>query len=165
MSATFSLSFRPALNKAGLARAEYIGYEIKKGTKTKTNEEGEIIEKPWSLLSINFEVKGVTRGSCQKVCITCGFDYDTENPLGITLTSLGYEPPTIPLVLDDEGFEVEAVEEDSEGFETTGEVDFGIEEFLETIKGKVFTAKVYRATEGREKGYWQIDAKTLTPFK
>lgn len=165
MTATFSQSFKPALNKAGFARAEYTGYEIKEGVSTKTTKDGEIIEKPWSLLSINFDVRGTARGSFQKMSITCGFNYDAENLLGVTLASLGYEPPTIKMTLDEDGFEVEAVEEDEEGFETTGEVYFGIEEFLETIKGKVFTAKVYRATEGKQKGYWQIDVKSLTLFK
>jgi hypothetical protein len=165
MTATFSQSFKPALNKAGFARAEYIGYEIKEGITKKTDKDGEIIERPWSLLSICFEVRGTARGTSQKMSITCGFNYDAENLLGVTLASLGYQPPTVEMMVDDEGFEVEAVEEDEEGFETTGEVDFGIEEFLETIKGKVFTAKVYRATEGKQKGYWQIDAKSLTPFK
>lgn len=159
---TFSPSFKPALNKSGLARCEYIGYEIKQGVSKKTDKEGEIVEKPWSLLAICFEVRGTARGTSQKMTVTTGFDYDPENALGHVLKSFGYEPPKVELTVDDEGFEVEAVEEDEDGFETSGDMDLGIEEFLETSKGKVFTAKVYKATEGKQKGYWQIDYKSLS---
>ena len=165
MTATFSQSFKPALNKSGFARAEYIGYEIKEGVTTKTDKEGEIVERPWSLLALCFEVRGTTRGSNQKMTVTCGFTYADDNALGITLKALGYTPPVVEMVLDEDGFEIEAVNEDEEGFESSEEVDFGIEEFLETIKGKVFLSKVYRATEGKQKGYWQIDYKSLALLK
>jgi hypothetical protein len=159
---TFSPSFKPALNKSGLARCEYIGYEIKKGVSSKIDKEsGEVIEKPWSLLAINFEVRGVVRGTLQKIAVTTGFDYAIDNALGIVLNAFGYEPPKVELIVDEEGFEVEAVEEDEEGFATENS-NYGIQEFLESAKQKVFTAKVYKATEGKQKGYWQIDYKTLS---
>jgi len=159
---TFSTAFKPALNKSGFARAEYMDYEIKEGISTKTNKDGEIIERPWKLLNICFEVRGAARGSFQKMNVTCGFTYSEDNTLGITLKALGYKPPVVEMMVDEEGFEVEAVTEDEEGFETTEEIDFGIEEFLEEVKGKVFLAKVYRASEGKQKGYWVLDHKTLT---
>ncbi|MBD0263218.1 MAG: hypothetical protein ICV78_10975 [Tolypothrix sp. Co-bin9] len=162
---TFSTAFKPALNKSGFARAEYIGYEVKEGTSTTTNKDGEIIERPWSFLNICFEVRGTARGSAQKMSVTCGFTYADDNALGITLKALGYEPPAVEMILDEDGFEVEAVAEDEEGFEQSEEVDFGIEEFLETIKGKVFLAKVYRGSEGKQKGYWVLDHKSLSPLQ
>jgi hypothetical protein len=161
---TFSTAFKPSTNKAGLARAEYIGYEVREGVKSKTDTNGEITERPWKLLNIIFEIRGVARGSFQKMSVTCGFTYADDNTLGITLKALGYKPPVIETIFDEEGFEIEAVQEDEEGFEVADEINFGIEEFLKEVEGKIFLAKVYRAAEGKQKGYWQIDHKTLTPM-
>lgn len=162
---TFTTAFRPALNKDGFARLQYIGYEIKKGmTKVADKKTGEIVEKEWELLCLNFDVKGVVRGTSQKVSISPSFTYDEDNFLGKTLKALGYTPPTVEMVVNDEGFEELAIDENDEGFEDVEEIDWGIEEFLDSITDKVYVGKISKATEGKRKGFWEINVETVKPF-
>jgi hypothetical protein len=153
----FTQSFQPATNKEGLARLTFIGYEAKEGTK----DDGS----PWSMFNINFLVKGKVPGTDRIIPVTTGFNYDPENLLGITLTNLGFTIPEAPTVEDDEGFETVAVDFDDEGFETSAQQQLDIMGFLNSIENNVYTARVYKATEGKRKGFWLIDASTIKLFK
>jgi hypothetical protein len=163
---TFTQGFKPALNRDGFARCEYIGYEIKSGDSEFTDKKTlQIHKREWELLSINFKVKGTVRGTDKIISITTNLKYEDDNLLGITLDLLGFKKPNSEVELDDEGFEVIATNEDDEGFEETDTIELGIEEFLDSIEGNVYIAKVAKATEGKRKGFWQIDAKTIQLFK
>lgn len=163
---TFTQGFKPALNKDGYARCEYTRYEVKSGKSKVTDQKtGEVNDREWELLSIYFQIKGAVRGTDKTISITTNLKYEVDNLLGITLNLLGFEKPDSEVELDDEGFEVVATTEDDEGFEELEHVDLGIEEFLDSIKGNVYIAKVAKATEGKQKGYWQIDARTIQLFK
>ncbi|WP_375491522.1 hypothetical protein [uncultured Nostoc sp.] len=163
---TFTQGFKPALNKEGFARCTFIDYEIKGGVKeVKDKSTGEIQNREYELLFLYFEVKSVVRGTDKKINIATNLKYEDDNLLGITLISLGYNKPGSEIKPDDEGFEVIATTDDDEGFEETESIDLGIEEFLDSIKGNVYIAKVAKATEGKQKGFWQIDAKTIQLFK
>lgn len=161
---TFTQAFRPALNKDGYARLQFIGYEVKKGISQQTNKEtGEVVDKPYELFSIIFDVKGVVRGTNQKVSITTGLTYSDDNLLGKTLEALGFKNE-IATELDDEGFEVVAVSQDEDGFEEIENNELEIESFLDSIKDKIFVAKLNKATEGKRKGFWEVDVSSLKPF-
>lgn len=162
---TFTTAFRPALNKDGYARLQYIGYEIKTGESDVTDKKtGEITKREWKMLCINFDVKGVVRGTSQKVSINPSFSYSEDNLLGKTLKALGYTHPSVEIIEDEEGFETVAMDEDEEGFGQVEDNNLGIEEFLNTITDKVFIGKINKATEGKRKGYWEIDVETVKPF-
>ncbi len=157
--ATFSQAFRPAQNKEGLSRLEFIGYEVREGESAKTG-------KPYAFLNINFRVKGAVRGTDRIIAVTANFNYAPENLLGRTLTAMGFTPPAIELEADEEGFEVEALgATNEEGFEDEQSNDLGIEEFLASAQGNVYTAKVDKLTEGKRKGFWGIDVDTIKLFK
>jgi len=162
---SFTTAFKPALNKEGYARLQFIGHEVKSGISKVTNKEtGEITDREWSLLSIDFDCKGVVRGTNQKISITTGFNYSEDNTLGRTLSKLGYKPPISDVVLDEEGFEVVAVNDDDEGFEIVDNLVLGIEEFLLSIVDKVFIGRINKATEGKRKGFWEIDIDSINLF-
>jgi hypothetical protein len=156
-SLMFTQSFQPATNKEGLARLTFLGYEAKEGTK----EDGS----PWSMFNINFLVKGKVAGTDRVIPVTTGFNYDPENLLGITLHNLGFEIPEAPTEEDEEGFEVVSQDFDDEGFEVAPEQQLDIMGFLNSIENNVYTARVYKATEGKRKGFWLIDASTIKLFK
>jgi hypothetical protein len=163
---TFTQAFAPALNKEGFVRLEFMGHEIKSGIKEETDKDtGEIVKRDWSFLNLIFEAKGLQRGSTQKVTITSGFNYAPDNLLGITLSHLGYEAPKVELVEDSEGFLELATDEDEDGFGQIEAVDLGIEEFLDSIKNYIFAAKIFKASEGKRKGFWQINAESISLLK
>ena len=56
------------------------------------------------------------------------------------------------------------VQEDEDGFESVTDVVHDIEGFLKTCVGTIYVAKLSKATEGKRKGYWEIDVDTLKPF-
>ncbi len=153
---TFTQAFRPALNKEGFSRLTFLGFAIKEGVKD---------GKEWKLFELKFEVMGAVRGTTKEIGLSTNFQYDTDNLLGKTLAGMGYEPPTLATVEDEEGFEVVAVDTDDEGFGVEDEVDLGIEDFLTEAVGNVYLAKVYKPTEGAKKGFWQIDVESLKLFK
>jgi hypothetical protein len=159
---TFTQAFRPALNKEGFSRLTFLGYAIKEGVK-KDKDTKE--EKAWKLFELKFEVMGAVRGTSKEIGLSTNFQYDADNLLGKTLAGMGYEPPALQIVEDEEGFGVVAVETDEEGFGVEDEVDLGIEKFLTEAVGNVYLAKVYKPTEGNKKGFWQIDVESLKLFK
>jgi hypothetical protein len=153
----FTQSFRPALNKDGYSRLTFIGCETKEGTK----EDGT----PWSMFNINFLVKGAIPGTDKIIPVTTGFNYDPDNLLGTTLAKLGFTLPEPEYIQDDEGFEVAEIETDDEGFGVEPDTRLDIFEFLESIEGNVYIAKVNKMTEGKRKGFWVIDVNTIQFFK
>lgn len=158
--ATFTQGFRPAFNKQGLARLTFLGTGSQMGTK----DDGTT----WEIFKLVFEVMGEDRGVNQKVSIVTNYTYDEDNALGKTLKAMGFVPPTTEaeMVEDDGGFMVRSVNEDDEGFalaESSSTPD--IEGFLKGCEGKVYLAKVMKHTEGKRKGFWEIDVESLAPFK
>lgn len=157
--ATFSQAFRPAQNKEGLSRLEFLGYEMKEGKSEKTG-------KPYAFLNLNFRVKGAVRGTDRIISVTANFTYAPDNLLGRTLAAMGFDAPEVELEVDEEGFEIEALgDTDDEGFEDEPANDLGIEDFLASAQGNVYTAKVDKVTEGKRKGFWVIDVDTIKLFK
>lgn len=169
---TFSHAFVPATNKEGLSRLTFLGMIQKNGTSQAkgdngallTNSDGTPKMRDWTLTNFEFEVLGKFKGTTQKVSITCGERISDDNLLGKTLTALGYSLD-VETVIDDEGFEVELTDETEEGFSQVEEEDStAFTEYLESIVGQVFVAKVYKETDGKRKGYLAIDVTTLKPF-
>lgn len=172
---TFTAGFSPALNKDGLARLEFVGFEVKQGKKELLDKEsgekmvdpdtGEIIYRDWALVNLNFVAKGLIKGTSQKIAITTNFQYSPDNLLGKVLDKLGYELPGIPKTVDDEGFEVIETAEDEDGFGEVEQPNLFIEEFLNSIVGDVFVGKLYKPSEGDRKRFWHIDVDTLKLLK
>ncbi|NEU80706.1 hypothetical protein [Nostoc sp. UIC 10630] len=73
--------------------------------------------------------------------------------------------PEVGSTLDEEGFEVADINEDEEGFAVEEGMQLDIQGYLESIENNVYIAKISKATEGKRKGFWQIDAKTIQLFK
>jgi len=153
----FTSSFVPATNKEGYARLTYINHEVKSGVLAEGRE--------WSLFNINFLVKGKVRGTDRIISIATGFNYATENKLGITLRNLGYQEPVQDEIVDEEGFTVFEEIEDEEGFSTSEETSLNIIEFLNSIENNVYIAKLVKITEGKRKGLWVIQPETIKLFK
>lgn len=153
---TFTAAFRPSLNKEGFGKLKFLGTSTQSGIK----EDGT----PWEMFKLNFEAIGVSRGVNQKISITVNYQYAEDNKLGKTLSNMGFAPKPVELVPDDAGFMVAVVQEDEDGFETANDAVPDIEEFLESCKGVVYVGKLNKATEGKQKGYWEIDVDSLKPF-
>lgn len=155
--ATFTQVFRPALNRDGYAKLTFLGSSSQSG-----NTNG----KDWEVFKLHFEVQGVVRGVNQKIQIVTNFAYGDDNLLGRSLKAMGFKPELQEgeLIEDESGFMVMPVSEDDEGFETANEQVPDIEGFLKHCEGKVYVAKVQKVTEGKRKGFWEIDVDTLKPF-
>jgi hypothetical protein len=170
----FSVGFTPAFNKDGLSKMRFIGTEQKSGEKIKVDADGKEIIDPetnepqiinWSLINLKFEVMGVVKGQWQEINITCGEKYTRDNILGVTLNKMGFIPYEGELETDDEGFGTIELETDEDGFCTMdGSVIAEIEDFLLESVGGEYTARVFKATEGRRKNFWQIDVNTIKPY-
>ena len=172
---TFQQAFIPAVNKDGYSRLTFVGLDRKSGTtivKDKAGNEvidtetGEVKTKEWVINNLVFDVMGRVKGTSQKVSVTVGERYSNDNLLGKTLQAMGFVSPEVETVTDDEGFDVEVLPEDEDGFgviegDTLGEA---LENFIACVQGKVFIAKLSKLTEGKRKGFWNIDVETLKPF-
>lgn len=173
---TFQQAFVPAVNKDGFSRLTFKGMDKKAGispvkdkagNETINPETGEVKTKEWVIINLTFEVMGRVKGTSQKVAVTVGERYSEENLLGKTLTAMGFVPPEVETVTDDEGFEVEILPEDEEGFGQVEDDDAlgqSIDTFIEASLDKVYIGKVEKATDGKRKGYLQLDVETLKPL-
>lgn len=153
---TFTSAFRPALNKEGFGKLTFLGTSTQSGTKDDGTN--------WEIFKLNFEVMGAVRGTNQKINIATNYQYSEDNLLGKALSNMGFTPNAIELIEDDAGFMVVNTQEDEDGFESVNDAVPDIEGFLESCKGQVFTAKLNKPTEGKRKGYWEIDVDSLKPF-
>ncbi len=161
----FTAAFTPALNKDGYAKLTFTELQTLSGKAGDVSEKtGEVYQKDWEINNLVFECQGMVRGSTQKIAVKVTTKYYVDNALGILLGNMGYEPPTFETELDDDGFEIVAVQEDDDGFASIESLDLGIDTFLEDCVGKVFIGKVYRETEGSNKGRLTIDITTIQPF-
>ena len=174
--ATLSIktTFAPALNKSGLSKLTFTGFEMKMGVSPDTNketgeqkvdDEGNILTRPWALVKFNFELMGVVKGTSQKVGIVSNPVIAEGSSFVNTLISLGFEFPKPELVLDADGFEVESsdLEDDDDGFEqvygeNTEQLIKAIETYLNDFIGKCVLAKVGKDS----KKYWKVDESTIT---
>lgn len=148
----FKQAFRPAFNKEGYAKLTFKGQEIRSITRKET---GEVIQ----LNELTFEVMGAVRGNNQNVKISTGFSYDRENLLGKTLEAMGWVLET-KIVTDDEGFDVQEVSEDGDGFE---QEEVQVLDFTPIFQSKVGQEYIAKLTKN-DKGYWSVDVSTLKPF-
>ncbi|OKH31037.1 hypothetical protein NIES2101_41860 [Calothrix sp. HK-06] len=163
--ATFKAGFEPALNKDGYARLTFKGYSVrKKETEVTDKETGEKTTEKREFITIDFDCLGKVRGTDKEISIATNFDYTPETQLGLTLTAMGFNTGDKNLVVDEEGFEVQACEEDEDGFEVGDDISTQIETFLNEVKGKVYIAKVAKDKD-KKKGYYVIDVETLKLFK
>lgn len=161
----FKTAFTPALNKEGYSRLEFKGLQTLAGKAGETSTRtGEVYVKDWEINTLTFSCKGMIKNTSQDIKITIPTKYSEGNVLARLLANLGYVAPTLETVIDDEGFEVVETDEDADGFAEVEDLDLGIDSFLESIVDKVFIAKVFRATEGKNKGQWTIDIDTIQPF-
>lgn len=155
---SFQIIAKPALNKAGLAKLTYKGYEeVEPQFDAKT---GEQLKRGYTKLM--FEIMDTTRKSPIKANVIGGVltGYFLK-----TIEALGFVMPTAQTTTDADGFNVElAGALDSDGFETedTDETELieALKEHLEEVKGTVLLSKVAKS----KKGYWEIDVDSLTPF-
>lgn len=170
---TFQQAFVPAVNKDGYSRLTFLGMDKKsgispvkdkEGNTTVDAETGEVKTKEWVIINLTFEVMGRVKGTSQKVAVTVGERYTEENLLGKTLTAMGFVAPEVETVTDDDGFEVEVLPEDEDGFgqvEDDDSLGSSIEAFINNHIGKVYMGKVEKATEGKRKGYLMVDVETI----
>ena len=125
---------------------------------------GEVYQKDWEINNLVFECQGMVRGSTQNIAIKINTKYASDNALGILLKNMGYEEPTFETEIDEDGFEIVKVDEDEDGFASVESMDLGIDSFIEESIGKIFIGKVYRESEGSNKGRLTIDIATIKPF-
>lgn len=163
----FTAPFQPALNAQGEAKLTFIGLEQKTGIAKDSGRE-------YQLNNLKFEVMGKVRGTSTFVNITSGKVFDIQSNFCKALQNMGIKPQIlmdihlkinedVVTVEDDNGFEVEDIPEDSDGF---GVVDAPVLNFDELERfcvqncQNVFTGKVYQ----NEKKYWEINAETIKPL-
>jgi hypothetical protein len=151
---SFQIIAKPALNKAGLTKLTYKGFEeVDPQFDAKT---GEQIKRGYTKLM--FEIMDTTRKSPIKANVIGGAltGYFLK-----TIEALGFAMPTT----DADGFNVELDGAlDSDGFETEDtnatELIESLKAHLEKVNGIVLLAKV----EKNKRGYWEIDTDSLQPF-
>ncbi|WP_413176514.1 hypothetical protein [Anabaena azotica] len=162
----FQLDFQPARNKDGLSKLNFIGVEEKEGVKTIIDERtGEEISYEWKLINLIFEVMGVRKGDWKKITISTNGKYSDSSILGKILNGMGFTPSAYSVTVDDEGFEVVEGDIDEDGFEVVNdEIGEEIFKFLKNNENRFFVGKVSKSTEGKSKGFWQINPLSLKPF-
>jgi hypothetical protein len=162
---TFTQAFSPALNKDGFAKITFMELKSLSGKAGAISEKtGEVYQKDWEINNLVFECQGMVRGSTQNIAIKINTKYASDNALGTLLKNMGYIEPNFETELDEDGFEIVAVDEDEDGFASIESLDLGIDSFIEESIGKVFIGKVYRESEGSNKGRLTIDIATIKPF-
>lgn len=158
--------FIPAVNKEGLGRLTFLGLQKLEG------KEGEIskrtkkaYDKDWAITELVFEALGRVRGTTQTIKVSVREKYEEGEALAIALNNMGYVAPTIETEETDDGFEVEALPENDEGFGVE-EADYNalaVTDFLAANVGSVFVGKVYKETSDGKKR-WTISLETLKPL-
>jgi hypothetical protein len=162
---TFSAAFSPALNQDGFAKITFLELKSLFGKAGDVSDKtGAIYEKNWEIHNLVFSCQGMVRGSTQNIAIKISTKYSSDNALGTLLKNMGYIEPKFETELDEDGFEIVTVDEDDDGFATVESLDLGIDEFIKESIGKVFIAKVFRESEGSNKGRLTIDIATIKPF-
>jgi hypothetical protein len=162
---TFTQAFTPALNKDGFAKITFLELKTLSGRAGDISEKkGVIYEKDWEINNLVFECQGMQRGSTQNIAIKINTKYSNDNALGVLLKNMGYIEPQFETELDEDGFEIVKVDEDEDGFATVESLDLGIDDFIKESIGKVFIGKVFRESEGSNKGRLTIDIATIKPF-
>jgi hypothetical protein len=162
---TFSAAFTPALNKDGLAKITFLELKTLSGRAGEVSEKkGVVYEKDWEINNLIFSCQGIVRGDSQNIALKISTKYSSDNTLGILLKNMGYVEPKFKTELDEDGFEIVAVDEDEDGFASIESLDLGIDSFIEESIGKVFIGKVYRESQGSNKGRLTIDIATIKPF-
>jgi hypothetical protein len=161
----FTTAFTPALNKSGYAKLTFVAIKTLTGKAGDISEKtGEIYHKDWEITNLLFECHGMVRGTTQTISLKISSKYAPDNGLGILLRNMGYVEPTFKTELDEDGFEIVAMDEDEDGFSSVDNLDLGIDEFIDSCVGKTFIAKVKREIEGNNKGKLTIDINSLKPF-
>ena len=154
---SFAIIAKPALNKAGFAKATYKGFEeVQPQFDSKT---GEQVKRGY--VKLEFELMDTTRKSPIKANIIGGA---LTGKFLSALVALGFKLPEPTLTTDDDGFAVETTgDHDDEGFETdsTDSVQLieSLKMHLTEVKGAVLLAKVSK----NQRGYWEIDTDSLQP--
>jgi len=116
----FKAPFLPAVNAIGHAKLTFVGLDTKTGL-TKVER------RPYQINNLKFEVMGKVRGTSTFVNITSGTTFDIESPFCKALVNMGMSPQIlldihlamfgeVETVEDSDGFEVEDIPEDSDGF-------------------------------------------------
>lgn len=172
----FTYDFQPAFNKEGKSLGTFTGYEILEGespakdNKTKEpilDEHGQPVMRPWSIVSLLFEVKGRVAGKNKVIKLTTNGKFGTGTDLEEALTLMGWVNEYTKTVVDEDGLEVESAGDtttDEDGLEVIAEdidqlTQLSFEEFVEATKGAKFWLQVDRDS----KGFWRIEPKSLTP--
>jgi hypothetical protein len=172
----FSYDFTPATNKEGKSLGTFMDYEVKDGesplTDRKTgqpvlDEDGQQVMRPWSFVSLLFEVKGRVAGQSRVIKLTTNGRFGTGGDLEEALKLMGWVNEHVKVVFDEDGLEVESVGEvitDEDGLEVVAEdltelTRESFAKFVETVKGCKFWMTVTRDA----KGFYRIEPGSLTP--
>jgi hypothetical protein len=172
----FSYDFTPATNKEGKSLGTFMDYEVKDGesplTDRKTgqpvlDEDGQQVMRPWSFVSLLFEVKGRVAGQSRVIKLTTNGRFGTGGDLEEALKLMGWVNEHVKVIFDEDGLEVESVGEvttDEDGLEVVAEdltelTRESFAKFVETVKGCKFWMTVTRDA----KGFYRIEPGSLTP--
>jgi hypothetical protein len=163
----FGLEFAPATNKNGFSKIRFIGVEEKSGTKIILNEKtGEHENFEWRIVNLIFDVMGVKSGEWKNINISTNGRYSDDSVLGTVLKNMGFVPSSYNSVIDEDGFRIIEGETDEDGFGIVEDsLADDIENFLKNNEGRFFIAKIFKPTEGRQKGFYQILPGTIELFK
>ena len=134
-------SFKPALNKEGLSRLTFLGYEH---SVSKDGENG--------FIKLVFQVMDITKKNPENIPILVNYNISTENKMGRVLTLMGIEVKEIELLEDEDGFSV-----------AVDEVDYSyVYDELDNKAGFVYLAELNQLDD--KPGLYRINTDSLKPM-
>ena len=171
---TFSYDFTPATNKDAKSLGTFTGYEVMSGeSPSKDRKTGDLVEdengnhvmRPWSIVSLLFEVKGRVAGTNKIIKLTTNGKFGSGADLEEALKLMGWINELVSIEVDEDGLEVEKMgdtEVDEDGLEVIPEdltalTRESFENFVETVKGSKFWMSITRDA----KGFYRIEPNSL----
>jgi hypothetical protein len=154
---SFKIIAQPALNKQGFAKLTFKGYqEVEAQFDADT---GEQTKRAYTKLL--FTVMDTTRKSPINANVIGGAL--TGNFL-TALTALGFELPTPELAEDNDGFSVETMAVDEDGFEIADVDEEGVVANLKAHLTSVIDSNYLAKVAKNKRGYWEIDINSIKPL-
>jgi hypothetical protein len=152
--AKFNLKFVPSTNKEGYSKLTFKGIVTKEGKAGDVSKTGKTYEKDWEFTSLEFEMMGLVKGTSKTFYPKLETEYADNNKFGVLLQNMGYERPDLEPEYDDDGFLIMSDEN----------VDLQIEEFLESVKDKIFIAVLIYDVDDKGYEYYDIQVDTVKPL-
>ncbi|MEG4032020.1 MULTISPECIES: hypothetical protein [unclassified Microcoleus] len=123
--------------------------------------------RPWSFVSLLFEVKGRVAGTTKVIRLTTNGKFGVGGDLEEALKRMGWVNQHVKSTLDEDGLEVDSMgdaEEDEDGLGVVNDdlaslTQMSFEDFVDATKGQKFWLKVSKDS----KGFYRIEPDSLAP--